>query len=184
MGPLVHPTNRDHFTACPSVRLCPFLHGLFVSWGATGWRFVINSRANIHVTIDCSAVLPFVLGVVTRQKPQFNGSVVLGADESPWPCGTPSWYTPPYRIWFWVSRRIFIYSHHNTFVLFSKMSVRRGFQPFAGELPENAVWETKFLGHSPENRCPLYVLYKISLARANFLLAQLKMHSHWRAGER
>ena len=84
---------------------------------------VINSRANIHVTIDCSAVLPSVLGVVTRQKPQFNGSVVLGADESPWPCGTPSWYTPPYRIWFWVSRRNFIYFHHNTFVLFSKMSV-------------------------------------------------------------
>ena len=51
-----------------------------------------------------------VLGVVARQKLQFNGSVVLGADESPWPCGTPSWYTPPYQIWFWVSRRIFIYS--------------------------------------------------------------------------
>ena len=26
--------------------------------------------------------------------------------------------------WFWVSRRIFIYSHHNTFVFFSKTSVR------------------------------------------------------------
>ena len=25
--------------------------------------------------------------------------------------------------WFWVSRRIFIYSHHNTFVFFSKTSV-------------------------------------------------------------
>ena len=25
--------------------------------------------------------------------------------------------------WFWVSRRIFIYSHHNTFMYFSKMSV-------------------------------------------------------------
>ena len=78
---------------------------------------------SVRLSVDCSAVLPFVLGVVTRQKPQFNGSVVLGADESPWPCGTPSWYTPPYRIWFWVSRRIFIYSHHNTFVLFSKTSV-------------------------------------------------------------
>ena len=30
------------------------------------------------------------------------------------------------------------------------------------------VWETKFWGHSPENRCPLYVPYKIPLARANF----------------
>ena len=27
--------------------------------------------------------------------------------------------------WFWVIRRIFIYSHHNTFVFFSKMSVRQ-----------------------------------------------------------
>ena len=42
----------------------------------------------------CSTVLPLVLGVVTRQKPQINGSVVLGDDESPWPCSTPSWYTP------------------------------------------------------------------------------------------
>ena len=97
--------NIDNYTPCtmkllggilvslhPSV--CPSVHGLFVSWGATGWRFVINSRANIHVTIDCSTVLLPVLGVGTRQKPQINGSVVLGADESPWPCGTPSWYTP------------------------------------------------------------------------------------------
>ena len=29
--------------------------------------------------------------------------------------------------WFWVSRRIFIYSHHNTFVFFSKTSVRAWF---------------------------------------------------------
>ena len=45
-----------------------------------------------------------------------------------------------------------------------------------------AVWETKFLEHLPENRCPLYVLYIISLAQANFLLTQLKMHSHRWAG--
>ena len=43
------------------------------------------------------------------------------------------------------------------------------------------VWETKFLEHSPDNKCPLYVLYKIPPAQANFLLAQLKIHSHWRA---
>ena len=48
----------------------------------------------LHLSVYCSTVLPLVLGVVTRQKPQINGSVVLGADESPWPCGTPSWYTP------------------------------------------------------------------------------------------
>ena len=44
------------------------------------------------------------------------------------------------------------------------------------------VWETKFLEHTPENRCPL-ILYKIPLAQANFLLAQLKMYSYWRASE-
>ena len=43
---------------------------------------------------------------------------------------------------------------------------------------EFPVWETKFLEHSPEDRCSSYVLYKIPLAQANFLLAQLKMHSH------
>ena len=45
------------------------------------------------------------------------------------------------------------------------------------------VWETKFLEHLPENRCSLYILYKIPLAKANFLLALLKMHSHWWTGE-
>ena len=42
------------------------------------------------------------------------------------------------------------------------------------------VRETKFLEHSAKNRCPLYALYKIPLAQANFFLTQLKMHSHWR----
>ena len=46
-----------------------------------------------------------------------------------------------------------------------------------------AVWGTKFLEHSPENRCPLHVLYKILFPQANFLHAQLKMHSHWQADE-
>ena len=31
--------------------------------------------------------------------------------------------------WFWVSRRIFIYSHHNTFVFFSKTSVCLSIHP-------------------------------------------------------
>ena len=63
---------------CPSVRLCMVI-GLFVSLGTTGWRLVKNSPTNIHVINDCSTVLPLVLGVVTRQKPQNNGSVVLWA---------------------------------------------------------------------------------------------------------
>ena len=51
-------------------------------------------RPSVSMSQLTSTVLPLVLGVVTRQKPQMNGSMVLGADESPWPCGTPSWYTP------------------------------------------------------------------------------------------
>ena len=47
-----------------------------------------------HQSSSCPSVrLPLVLGVVTRRKPQVNGSEVLGADESPWPCSTPSWCT-------------------------------------------------------------------------------------------
>ena len=48
---------------------------------------------------------------------------------------------------------------------------------------KKAEWENKFLEHSPENRYPLYVLYKIPLTQANFLLAQLKMYLQWRVGE-
>ena len=113
----------------------PFVRGLFVSWGATGWRFVINSRANIHVTIDCSTVLPLVLGVVTRQKPQINGSVVLGADESPWPCGTPSWYTP--LSWMILSKQKNLHLfYHNTFVFSLRCPSVRVFLTFF-----NMVWD-------------------------------------------
>ena len=100
----------------------PFVHGLFVSWGATGWRFVINSRANIHVTIDCSTVLPLVLGVVPKQKPQLMGlwywELMSHPDPAVLPVGTLHSLER-----FWVSRRIFIYSYHNTFVF----SLRRPF---------------------------------------------------------
>ena len=46
-----------------------------------------------------------------------------------------------------------------------------------------AMWKTKFLEHSPQNRCPLYILCKIPLAQAKFLLAQVKMHLHWWVGK-
>ena len=150
-------------------------------------------RSNSPKTSVCPSV-------VTRQKPPINGSVVLGADETPWPCSAPSWYTPLplqwrhnghdgvsnhqphdcflsrlfrrrskktsklrvtglcagnspgtgefpaqmasntecFRLmtsscleWFWVSRRIFIYSHYNTIVFFSKMSVCPSVTPFS-----------------------------------------------------
>ena len=45
------------------------------------------------------------------------------------------------------------------------------------------MWETKFLEPSPENKCLLYVLYKIPVAQANFLLAQLKIYSYRQAGD-
>ena len=100
----------------------PFVHGMFVSWGATGWRFVINSRANIYVTIDSSTILPLVLGVVTRQRPHINGSVVLGADETPWPCGTPSWYIPLSSMILSKQKNLHLFSSQYICV-FSKMSV-------------------------------------------------------------
>ena len=113
---------------------------------ATGWQFVINFRANIYVTIDCSTVLPLVLGVVTRQKPQSMGlwywELMSRPDPAVLPVGTlhflVGWLICPgghvsslnksnpihFLEWFWISRRILIHSHHNTFVFFPKTSVR------------------------------------------------------------
>ena len=48
-------------------------------------------------------------------------------------------------------------------------------------LSATTVWETIFLGHSPENRCPLYALYKIPLTWAIFYSPSLKCT---RIGER
>ena len=41
-----------------------------------------------------------------------------------------------------------------------------------------SVWEIKFLEHLSPSICLIY-LHKITLAQANFLLAQLKIYSHW-----
>ena len=42
--------------------------------------------------------------------------MVLGADESPWPCSTPSWYTP--LSWMILSKqKNLLLFYHNTFVL-------------------------------------------------------------------
>ena len=58
-----------------------------------------------------------------------------------------------------------------------------GFNWKKSDLKNHAAWETKFLGHLTEKRCSLCVLYKIPLTQVNFLLAQLKMHSHWGVGK-
>ena len=67
-------------------------------------------------------VLPLVLGVVTRQKPQINGSVVLGADESPWPYVTPIWYTP--LSWMILSKQRNLHLFSSQYIcVFSKTSI-------------------------------------------------------------
>ena len=103
------------------------------SWYTPFSWMILSKQKNLHLfssqyiyVFSCDqAALRTLLSVcpsVTRQKPQINGSVVLGAYESPWPCGTPV-CTLHSLEWFWVSRRIFIYSHHNTFVFYSKTSI-------------------------------------------------------------
>ena len=91
------------------------VHNLHIT---AGNKHVVTS----HVIYYMYHLVRLVLGVVTRQKPQINGSVVLGADESPWPCGTPSWYTP--LSWMILSEQknlhLFLTQH---ICVFSKMSV-------------------------------------------------------------
>ena len=58
-----------------------------------------------------------------RPSVSINGSVVLGADESPWPCGTPSWYTP--LSWMILSKQKNLHLFSSQYIcVFSKMSVR------------------------------------------------------------
>ena len=62
------------------------------------------------------------------------GSCYQTETANQWVCGTGSWWVVLTLLysqlvhstleWFWVSRRIFIHSHHNTFVFFLKTSVR------------------------------------------------------------
>ena len=78
-----------------------------------------------------------------RPSVYINGSVVLGADESPWPCGTPSWYTP--LSWMILSKQKNLHLFSSQYIcVFSKMSVRpsvwRGFRAFAGECIEGLAW--------------------------------------------
>ena len=82
-------------------------------------------------------------GMSIRPSVYINGSVVLGADESPWPCGTPSWYTP--LSWMILSKQKNLHLFSSQYIcVFSKMSVRpsvwRGFRAFAGECIEGLAW--------------------------------------------
>ena len=78
-----------------------------------------------------------------RPSVYINGSVVLGADESPWPCGTPSWYTQ--LSWMILSKQKNLHLFSSQYIcVFSKMSVRpsvwRGFRAFAGECIKGLAW--------------------------------------------
>ena len=73
-------------------------------------------RWNSPKTSVCLSVRPSVRPSITRQKLHINRSVVLGElmsrpDPVILPVGTLHSLES-----FWVSRRIFIYSHHNTYV--------------------------------------------------------------------
>ena len=77
---------------------------------------------NIHVTIDCSTVLPLCWELLPDRNRKSMGLWYRELVSRPDPVVLPV-FTLHSLDWFWVSRRIFIYSHHNTFVFFSKMSV-------------------------------------------------------------
>ena len=100
-------------------------------------------RANIHVTIDCSVVLPLVLGVVTRQKPQSMGLWYWELMSHPDPVVLPVGTLHSLEC-FWVSRRIFIYSNHNTNVFFFKTSVRPSVPPVVSALWHLQFWMDSF----------------------------------------
>ena len=71
-----------------------------------------------------------------RPSVYINGSVVLGADESPWPCGTPSWCTP--LSWMILSKQKNLHLFSSQYIcVVSKMSVRPSGE-VSGHLPENA----------------------------------------------
>ena len=79
-------------------------------------------RWNSPKTSVCLSVRPSVRPSITRQKLHINRSVVLGADESPWPCGTPSWYTP--LSWIILSKQKNLHLFSSQYIcVFSKTSV-------------------------------------------------------------
>ena len=111
----------------PSVRSLkyPLLTCKWVRW---------STQPTVTVFTACPSVRPSVY---------INGSVVLGADESPWPCGTPSWYTP--LSWMILSKQKNLHLYSSQYIcVFSKMSVRpsiwRGFRAVAGECIEGLAW--------------------------------------------
>ena len=103
-------------------------------WACLGMMGVLSSivfwRKSTMVN-DKELIIPFAqrswtgvywFHLVCLSETAINGSVVLGADESLWPCGTPSWYTP--LSWTILSEQnnlhLFLSQH---ICVFSKMSV-------------------------------------------------------------
>ena len=67
-----------------------------VLWSIVFWRksTMVNDKELIIPFAQRSWSGVYWFHLVCLSETAINGSVVLGADESPWPCGTPSWYTP------------------------------------------------------------------------------------------
>ena len=111
---------------CFSLR-CLFLHGWFVSWG--DWvtvRYKFSCKHPCHNWLSylwCWEMLP-------DRNHKLMGLWYWELMSHPEPTELQVGELHSFE-WFWVSRRIFIYSYHNTFVFFSKTSAQC-FRPLCG----------------------------------------------------
>ena len=105
-------------------------------WRRRHYVFGLSVRPKPEIpSFDLYQPKPFY-GMSVRPSVYINGSMVLGADESPWPCGTPSWYTP--LSWMILSKQKNLHLFSSQYIsVFSKMSVRQSGE-VSGHLPENA----------------------------------------------
>ena len=115
----------------PSVRLsfCLSVRGLFVNWGSPGWRlcvltWILTQTSMSQLTVQQSYLLCWELLPDRNRKSTdlWYWELMSHPDPEVLPVGTLHSLE-----WFSVSRRIFVYSHHNTIVFFSKTSIRAWF---------------------------------------------------------
>ena len=122
----------------------PFVHGLFVSWGDY-LLWILAQTSMSQMTVQQSYLLCWELLPDRNRKSMGLWYWELMSHPDPVVLPVSTLYSLE---WFWVSRRIFVYSHHNTIVFFSKMSVhpsvrpsvRRGFRAFSGERMDGMAW--------------------------------------------
>ena len=122
----------------PSVRSpkYPLSTCTWVRWSIRPWPFF---GLSVQLTVPQSNLLCWELLPDRNRKSVglWYWELMSHPDPAVLPVGTLHSFE-----WFWVSRRIFIYSHHNTFVLFSKTSVHcpDRFRAFPGERMEGMAW--------------------------------------------